>query len=641
MLVLELLGTLSLRDDASPVPLAALQKRRVGLLAILALGGKQGLSRHRIEAFLWPESSADRARHALDQGVYAVRHALAKDVIVSAGQELRLNPDLVCVDAWKFDEAVRASDWSAAAGIYKGTLLDGFHFGESYELESWIDAERARLLRDYQTAIEVLADRSALTGDHLQDVAWRRRLASSDPLSAGPTKKLILALAAAGDRAGAVKQARQYQELVRHELEMEPDAEIEGLVSALSHPSSTHAAASSSQGAQDSIVVPTGAPLDFARGRLRATEGPALFRTRLRMERSRVAALTSVLVIGALIVGALVAANARPRSPRGAARLSLAEARQAYLHGITVGQDKTKEGLEKAIVSFRRATELDPEYAEAYAELAEAYVRLGYFGYRPADAMFPKAKAAALLSMRLDSMLASAHIALATDLIWEHDFAGAEREYRTAISLEETNALAHQWYGVLLMILRRVPESVAEERRAADLDPLGLQVQNNYATFLNAAGDHVGALRHFQKMVGEEPDSAWVRKNPWVLSNMARVFADNGQFANAVHSMKRALEIVPRNPRALHTMAEIYDDMGRSDLAHEAYAGADTSNEQYAAYLGMIYAQEGKADSAFLWFGRAKTWGIQPMLSIQANRHVDGVRKDPRYRALLTRLQIP
>ena len=76
-------------------------------------------------------------------------------------------------------------------------------------------------------------------GDHSQDVTWRRRLASSDPLSAGPAKKLILALAAAGDRAGAVKHARQYQELVRQELEMEPDSEIEGLASTLSHPSTT------------------------------------------------------------------------------------------------------------------------------------------------------------------------------------------------------------------------------------------------------------------------------------------------------------------------------------------------------------------------------------------------------------------
>jgi len=236
MLVLELLGTLSLRGDTGPVPLAAQQNRPLGLLAILALGGKQGMSRHRIEAYLWSESTAARARHALDQGVYAIRSKLGSELIVSTGQELRLNSEFVEVDLWSFDDAIRARRWSAAVEVYKGTLLDGFHFGESRELEAWIDAERARVLLDYQTAMEFLADRSAKAGDHSQDVTWRRKLASSDPLSAGPTKKLMIALAAAGDRAGAVKQAHLYQGLVRQDLEIEPDPEIESLAASFSHP---------------------------------------------------------------------------------------------------------------------------------------------------------------------------------------------------------------------------------------------------------------------------------------------------------------------------------------------------------------------------------------------------------------------
>src|SRR5205823_12701047 len=127
---------------------------------------------------------------------------------------------------------------------------------------------------------------------------------------------------------------------------------------------------------------------------------------------------------------------------------------------------------------FRRATELDPGYAEAYAGLAEAYVRIGYFGYRPADAMFPKAKAAALRAIQLDSTLSSARTALATELIWEHDFAGADQQYRNAISLQPANATAHQWYGVLLMILRRVRAAVDEDQRPADPGPPSAQTQN-------------------------------------------------------------------------------------------------------------------------------------------------------------------
>src|SRR3989442_7008727 len=238
-LVLDLLGTLSLRNETHPVPVAAQQKRPLGLLAILGLSGRQGLSRERIEAYLWPESSSARAQHALDQAVYAIRHALGSDVIVATGRELRLNPELVQVDVWEFEQAIRASQWTVAVGHYKGPLLDGFHFAYSHELDSWIESNRARLRLEYQKALEFLANLAAEAGDHSQAVMWLRRLANSDPLSAGATKKLMLALAAAGDRAGAVQYARIYQELVRQELEMEPDAEIEDLAAALSRPAIT------------------------------------------------------------------------------------------------------------------------------------------------------------------------------------------------------------------------------------------------------------------------------------------------------------------------------------------------------------------------------------------------------------------
>src|SRR6202043_198920 len=114
------------------------------------------------------------------------------DFILSTGRELRLNPELVYADVWEFEEAIRSGQWAAAVGHYKGPLLDGFHFADSRELESWIDTERARLRLEYQTAIEFLANDSAQAGDHAQSVTWWRRLAISDPLSAGATKKLML-----------------------------------------------------------------------------------------------------------------------------------------------------------------------------------------------------------------------------------------------------------------------------------------------------------------------------------------------------------------------------------------------------------------------------------------------------------------
>jgi DNA-binding SARP family transcriptional activator len=261
MLVLELLGTLSLRNETPPVPVSAQQKKSLGLLAILALAGKQGFPRDRIEAYLWSESSAPLAQHSLDQAVYAIRHALGSDFILSSGRELRLNPDLVQVDAWEFEEAIRARHWAAAVECYKGALLDGFHFTDSREAESWIDAERARLLREFQKAVEFLANVASGEGDHARSVTWRRRLANSDPLSASATKQLMLALSAAGDRAGAVKQARLYQELVRQELDIEPDAEIERLAATLSNHAITE-------------TIVSGVHEKASHGRVASTEDP-------------------------------------------------------------------------------------------------------------------------------------------------------------------------------------------------------------------------------------------------------------------------------------------------------------------------------------------------------------------------------
>jgi Tfp pilus assembly protein PilF len=369
----------------------------------------------------------------------------------------------------------------------------------------------------------------------------------------------------------------------------------------------------------------------------------------LQTRRARLAVVPSFSILVVLLIGAVIMENGKRRDPRpgfaentvrAGSRIALPAARDSYLRGLNAWNDRSKEALDTAVVYFRRATELDPEYAEAYAGLADAYVLLGFFAYRPSEAMFPKAKAAALRSLQLDSTLASAHAALAFGLIWEGDFAGAESEFRKAIAFDPTYPTAHQWYAILLMILGRKPEALVESRRAANLDPLSLEIQGQYGVFLNGSGQHLAALRQFQKVVGEEPDSAWVRRHPWLLDNMSRVYLDNGQYAGAIRTINLALKIVPRRPRAVYSLALIYDKMGRRDMARRAFAQADTSNEHYAAYRGMLYAEEGKADSAFLWFDRVEKWGPL-MLALQGDWHLDPVRGDPRYRALVKRLGIP
>jgi DNA-binding SARP family transcriptional activator len=470
----------------------------MGLLAILGLGGKRGVARDRIKAYLWPERSAASAGHTLDQVVYAIRQALGSDSILSTGGELRLNPELIRVDTWEFEEAIHASQWATAVGHYKGPLLDGFHVADSRELEACIDTERARLLREYQTAIERLAELSAEAGDHSQSVIWWRRLANSDPLSPGPAKKLILALAGAGDRAGAVKHARHYQELVRQELEMEPDSEIENLASTLSH-SGTAETAGTIPRRPPTVAVPSPSETPWEpRKSLGETDSRDVSARRPpRMKRSRTAAILSFAVLIVMLVGAVTVENRQrqARLPslaentvRNKSRIASPPARESYLRALDAWSDGSKEGLDNAVAYFHRATELDPGYAEAYAGLADAYIMLGYFGYRPSDAMFPKGKEAALRSIQLDGTLASAHPALAYELTWERDFARADSEFRKAIEPDPTHttlqavasdptyAMAHQWYAILLMILSQKPEAVGASGRVATRDPFSLNV---------------------------------------------------------------------------------------------------------------------------------------------------------------------
>ena len=175
--------------------------------------------------------------------------------------------------------------------------------------------------------------------------------------------------------------------------------------------------------------------------------------------------------------------------------MPLPAARDSYLHALSAWSDGSKQGLDTAVVYFRRAIGVDHEYAEAYAGLADAYAMLAYFGYQPSDAMIPQAKDAALRSMRLDSTLTSAHPALAYALTWERDFAAADSEFRKAVAFDRTHATtqamafdptyatAHQWYAILLMILAQKPEAVMASRRAATPDPFSLHVPVVELTF--------------------------------------------------------------------------------------------------------------------------------------------------------------
>lgn len=242
MLHLQLLGGLGLACDSGDLPLGAIQRRRLAFLAVLALAGERGLTRERLGGLLWPESSSERARHALEQLLYASRRDLGRDALLTYGTVVRLNPEVVATDLAAFDAAVAAGQAQRAAELYAGPLLDGVYLDGAAELEQWVDAERARRADAYAAALEDAARARAVEGDAFGAVeAWRRR-ASQDPFSARGTLGLMRALDAAGDRAAAIRQADVHATLLREELGAEPDREVVALAERLRAPAPVQAA---------------------------------------------------------------------------------------------------------------------------------------------------------------------------------------------------------------------------------------------------------------------------------------------------------------------------------------------------------------------------------------------------------------
>jgi DNA-binding SARP family transcriptional activator/tetratricopeptide (TPR) repeat protein len=205
----------------------------MAVLALLARAGQRGISRDKVLALLWPDADADRGSRTLAQALYALRKDLIAEDAITGSRELRFDPALVTTDVGEFAAAVSRGDDARAAELYAGPFLDGFHLAGAEEFARWVDGERATLAQDYSRVLESLARSSFAGGNASAAVSWWRKLAALDPLNARVTVGLMEALAAAGDRPSAIKQARLYELLVEQELELPPDREVLALAERL------------------------------------------------------------------------------------------------------------------------------------------------------------------------------------------------------------------------------------------------------------------------------------------------------------------------------------------------------------------------------------------------------------------------
>ena len=246
---LSLLGEASIEGADGPVYGRGAQRRRIALLAILALA-RRAVSRDKVIGLLWADHPADRARKLLSESLYVLRRALGEDAITTSGDDLRLDPAVVACDAILFEDAVAADELEAAVALYRGPLLDGFYLSDASEFEHWLDGERDRLARLYTDVLLRLARAAEARSDTDAATAAWRRLCQTDPYNAVYALEMMRMLDRAGDRAGALAHARVHTALMREEFGAAPDPAITALVAQLRASPETRAPSTSPAWAQ-------------------------------------------------------------------------------------------------------------------------------------------------------------------------------------------------------------------------------------------------------------------------------------------------------------------------------------------------------------------------------------------------------
>src|SRR5215207_3425336 len=231
---LRLLGSPSIeREDGTPLTGRAAQRHRVALLALIATAPVERRSRDKLIAYLWPESDAERGRNLLKVSTYVLRTALGEGAIVSEGDGLRLNPDVVRVDATELEAALASSDYARAVALHRGPFLDGFFLSDAPEFEQWVSRERERLAGGLAKALEALAQQAEAQRDFSTASEWWKARAAQDLYDSRVAARLMRALEASGNPAAALQHASIHQRLLQDEFGIAPSPEITALADRL------------------------------------------------------------------------------------------------------------------------------------------------------------------------------------------------------------------------------------------------------------------------------------------------------------------------------------------------------------------------------------------------------------------------
>ncbi len=357
-------------------------------------------------------------------------------------------------------------------------------------------------------------------------------------------------------------------------------------------------------------------------------------------------ALAASLVV--VLIAMLLVSNSERRFNALAGRSSVTtfensgtknrEAYNAYTMGRFYWSKRTAEGLSNAIVLFENATRLDPNFARAYAGLADSYNLLDtYAGVSP-DEIRPKAHGAVTRALELNPKLAEVQTSLAKfKLAQERDWDGAAQAFQKALELDPNYAVAHHWYADYLATMGRCEEAVRECQRAVELQPTSLIFNNTLGLYLLFARDYDGAIEQLRRTL--HMDQYYAETH----ARLGWAYFHVGQNDKAIEELEKFFEIRGTNPTKAAERRAAYQAGGmeaywrkRIEQMKADFAGKSLPSLLMARY--SIIA--GEVGEAFSWLEQACHEGRDDVKYLNVDPIYDNLRPDPRFHQLLRRMNL-
>jgi eukaryotic-like serine/threonine-protein kinase len=314
------------------------------------------------------------------------------------------------------------------------------------------------------------------------------------------------------------------------------------------------------------------------------------------------------------------------------------EAYQLYLKGLFYWNKWTEDGFRKALDYFNQAVEKDPHYAQAYTGLADTYDFLGESGYIAPREVWQNAKSAAMQAVKPDDTLPGAHIALA--LVRENydwDWAGAESEFKRAIQLNPSYASGHQWYGDFLTRTGRFDEARVELRKAQELDPVSTLTQTCIGLQLYFAGQYESAIQQLKKVL--EIDPVFVPAQ----HALDGAYVQSGRYREMIGVRQDVLKLSD-NPDLAALIGEDFKQTGALGVLKSWEEGLqELAKKGYVSsyHMAQTYARMEDKSQALKSLEHTLEQRDTNLTYIKVEPAFDEIRSDPRFQALLQRLDMP